>query len=198
MELVSLNRETINPSDFSDETFDHYSIPAYDEGRRPKAETGQQIQSNKFIVPPGAVLLSKLNPRIPRIWLPNVSQNRRSVCSTEFLVAVSRAGVPREFLFGLFTSQSFLEVFTTLVTGTSGSHQRVQPESLVSMDIAIPPKELVDRFAEAVRPMYERIAHNLDQCDTLAAIRNALLPQLLAGEVRVRNPERVLKETARC
>jgi type I restriction enzyme S subunit len=98
-ELATLNRETINPREFREETFDHYSIPAFDEGRLPKAEYGEQIQSNKFIVPSNAVLLSKLNPRIPRVWLPNVKAARRSICSTEFLVTTPQTGVSPEYLY---------------------------------------------------------------------------------------------------
>lgn len=77
-ELASLSRETVNPGDYPDEAFDHYSIPAFDEGRKPKEEKGAEIKSNKFAVPQDAVLLSKLNPRIPRIWLPFPLASRAS------------------------------------------------------------------------------------------------------------------------
>ncbi|MBI4669424.1 MAG: restriction endonuclease subunit S, partial [Elusimicrobia bacterium] len=55
-ELLHLNKETVSPNGFPNEVFNHYSIPAFDEGKLPKAELGGQIQSNKFIVPPNAVL----------------------------------------------------------------------------------------------------------------------------------------------
>jgi type I restriction enzyme S subunit len=186
-ELATLSRETINPNEFPEETFDHYSIPAFDEGRLPKIECGGQIQSNKFIVPLNAVLLSKLNPRIPRVWLPNISKSHRSICSTEFLVATPQPGVSREYLYSLFVSQSFVEVFSTLVTGTSGSHQRVKPEYLLAMDVLIPPKQLIARFTEAVAPMYQRIAKDIEESCTLAALRDALLPKLISGELLIKD-----------
>lgn len=192
-ELATLSREAINPNEFPDETFDHYSIPAFDEGRLPKTEHGGQIQSNKFIVSLNAVLLSKLNPRIPRVWLPNISNAHRSICSTEFLVATPQSGVSREYLYGLFGSQSFLEVFSTLVTGTSGSHQRVKPEYLLAMDVLSPPKELIARFTETVAPMYQRTVKNIEESRTLSAIRDALLPKLLSGEIRVKDAERFVE-----
>jgi type I restriction enzyme S subunit len=185
-ELILLSKETINPSEFSEETFYHYSIPAYDEGRLPKVVIGEQIQSNKFIVPTNAVLISKLNPRIPRVWFPNIKEYHRSVCSTEFLVAIPKKIVSREYLYTIFTSQIFLDVFATLVTGTSGSHQRVKPEYLLAMDLAIPPQKLMDRFTEIVRPLYKRIAINLDESRTLAILRDTLLPKLLSGQIRVK------------
>ena len=47
-DIASMSRDGINPADFPDEEFAHYSIPAYDEGRTPKPETGGAIKSNKF------------------------------------------------------------------------------------------------------------------------------------------------------
>lgn len=184
-EIISLSRETVIPSDFPDEIFEHYSIPAYDEGRLPKAKTGALIHSNKFVVPTNAVLLSKLNPRIPRVWIPSVSGNRRSICSTEFLATVQKSSVSREYIYSLFSSQDFLDAFTNRVSGTSGSHQRVKPEYLLSMDVAIPSEELIARFTENTRPLYEKIRRNLEESRTLAAIRDALLPKLISGEVRI-------------
>jgi len=141
--------------------------------------------SNKFIVPPNCVMVSKLNPRIPRIWLPDLRGQNRAVCSTEFLVATPKPGVSREFLYCLFINESFVNVFTTMVTGTSGSHQRVRPESLLNMDTPIPPASLIQKFTETVAPMLKRISQNINESRTLAALRDALLPKLLSGELRV-------------
>ncbi|HEY2953302.1 MAG TPA: restriction endonuclease subunit S, partial [Verrucomicrobiae bacterium] len=115
-DLATLNRNAVNPGDFPTETFDHFSLPAFDNGRTPKVELGSAIMSNKFTVTPNSVLLSKLNPHIPRIWLPDLHASRRSVCSTEFMVACSMPGVSREFLFSLFTSSAFASIYGTLVT----------------------------------------------------------------------------------
>jgi len=187
-DLATLSRAGLDPGEFPDEVFDHYSIPAFDEGRVPKAETGAAIKSNKFIVQRDCVLLSKLNPRIPRVWLPDVRGSHRAVCSTEFFVALCRSGVSREFLFGLFSSGQFTSPFATLVTGTSGSHQRVKPESLLKMDAVIPPQPLTRSFTEAAKPLLELVSRNIEESRTLAAIRGALLPKLLSGEVRLTSP----------
>src|SRR5581483_4839052 len=98
--IAMLSRGAINPSDSPQEIFEHYSIPAYDERRMPVAEFGTAIKSNKFVVPLDCVLLSKLNPRIPRVWMPDVARERRAVSSTEFLV-LRPTHVSREYLYGL-------------------------------------------------------------------------------------------------
>jgi type I restriction enzyme, S subunit len=186
-ELASLSRESVNPNAFPDEVFHHYSIPAFDEGRWPKQETGAQIKSNKFLVPPNSVLVSKLNPRFPRVWLPAIADGERSIASTEFLVALARPPFSREYLFGLFTSESFFEVFGTLVTGTSSSHQRVRPEFLQEMDAVIPPKDCIASFSRIVGPLYAKVKLSLTESHTVSAIRDALLPKLISGDIRVVN-----------
>jgi type I restriction enzyme S subunit len=88
-------------------------------------------------------------------------------------------------LYGLFTSSDFSEVFTSLVTGTSGSHQRVKPDYLLAMEVIIPPREAIRRYTEFAKPLHERIALNLKECRTLAALRDTLLPELLSGRLHV-------------
>ena len=184
-DLATLNRGAVNPGDFPTETFDHFSLPAFDNGRTPKVELGGAIMSNKFTVTPNSVLLSKLNPHIPRIWLPDLHASRRSVCSTEFMVACSKPGVSREYLFSLFTSSAFASIYGTLVTGTTGSHQRIRPESVLDMKVVIPPPSLIQAFTDIAKPMFDRINRNTEQSRTLATLRDTLLPKLLSGELSV-------------
>lgn len=188
--VATLNRETVTPADAPDEFFDHFSIPAYDNGRSPKREQGATIQSNKFLVSNDSVLLSKLNPRIPRVWLPQVGADHRAVSSTEFLVLRPRPPVDRAYLYCLLSSVDFAREFETLVTGTSGSHQRVKPENLLQMRHVVVPEAIIARFAEYVRPLLARISTAAAESVTLAAIRDTLLPKLISGELRVRDAER--------
>lgn len=184
-DMATLNRSTLNPLKFPEEVFDHYSIPAFDEGRLSKAEKGNVIKSNKVIVLPGSVMISKLNPQFPRVWMPSVVGYRRSICSTEFLVALPVADIYREYLFCLFGSTGFLKTFAGMVTGTSGSHQRVNAESLLRMQAVVPSENAVCPFVSIVRPLLSLVQRNTKQSLTLAALRDLLLPKLLSGELRV-------------
>jgi len=184
-DLATLSRDAVNPADFPTETFDHFSLPAFDAGRTPKVELGIAIMSNKLVVTPNSVLLSKLNPHIPRIWLPDLHPTRRSLCSTEFMVACSKRDVTREYLFSLFTSSAFTSVYGTLVTGTTGSHQRIRSESVLEMQVIIPPPPLIQAFTAIAKPMFDQINRNTEQSRTLATLRDTLLPKLLSGKLSI-------------
>jgi type I restriction enzyme S subunit len=182
-DLALLTKSSVTPSNFPDEFFDHYSIPAFDDGMMPPTEPGNQIMSNKFVVTPDCVLLTKLNPRIPRVWLPFPTDSRRSICSTEFLVLLPAVGVPREFLFSLVSSRTFFEIYETMVTGTSGSHQRIRPEHLLKMETVIPQVEEREAFAEIAARQFTQ-AHALRlESHSLRMTRDSLLPKLLSGEL---------------
>jgi len=138
--ISEISREAITPNQFPDEIFNHYSIPAFDEKRFPEKEPGIEIKSNKFLVPDNCVLISKLNPETQRIWIP-FQIGGRAICSTEFLVNIPKGYFSLDYLYGLFFSQPFENRFTSMITGTSGSHQRVKAEYLLDMDTQIPPKK---------------------------------------------------------
>lgn len=54
-----------------------------------------------------------------------------------------------------------------------------------------PSKEILDVFERGVSPLDDRIALNEQQSSTLATIRDALLPRLLSGEMRVSEGEKI-------
>lgn len=192
-DLAILGRRSIIPYNFPDELFDHYSIPAFDEYNIPKAEKGEQIKSNKYEVPKNAVLISKLNPRFPRVWFPLIDNTRRAISSTEFLVTITKKKITSEFVYSLFKSASFFEKFSALVTGTSSSHQRVRPDDLLRIDIVIPSTEAINDFTDLTAPIYELVQNNLLESATLAATRDTLLPKLLSGEIRIKEAEKFVE-----
>ncbi len=53
------------------------------------------------------------------------------------------------------------------------------------IDAKIPPPELADKFEIVVWPIMNHILSNLHASRTLAALRDALLPKLISGELRI-------------
>lgn len=180
------HKGSINPLKSPDVVFEHFSLPAFDNQQMPVSELGVEIKSNKTSVPPDAVLLSKLNPHIPRIWLP-VEVGDHAVCSTEFLVFVPAlgCGASKEFIYCAFTTGKFKELLCQLVTGTSNSHQRVKPDGISTMSAVIPSPAALKAFGSLVHPIFKRIGHNLNKAQTLATLRDTLLPRLISGQLRL-------------
>jgi type I restriction enzyme S subunit len=187
-DIARLKKGTVNPGSQPDAMFEHFSLPAFDNGCRPVVEPGEAIKSNKTPVPSDAVLLSKLNPHIPRIWLP-VSCGSNAVCSTEFLVFQPVGVGSKELIYCTFNSPDFILRLQQLVTGTSNSHQRIKPDQVELMSCAVPPKEIARQFELTMRPIFERVHTNRGQIQTLASLRDTLLPRLISGQLRLHEPQ---------
>lgn len=107
----------------------HYSIPAFDLGYA-SIESGAEIKSGKNLIEAPCVLVSKLNPRTPRIWsIPTVDSEEMTVCSTEF-IAWQGTTVPQAALYAALLQGSFSEQLQERASGTSNSHQRVRPQDM--------------------------------------------------------------------
>ena len=183
--MADISRTGINPQNFPDEHFWHYSIPAFDVGQMPLLEKGATILSNKFLVEADCVLLSKLNPRIPRVWLPRIGTSHRALASTEFLVFKTRPSFSLAYLFCLCTSSDFLSVFAGRALGTSTSHQRVKPDDLLKLPVVLPASALVQGFTESVTPILTLIHIIRLKNANLRRTRDLLLPKLMSGALDV-------------
>ncbi len=184
-DIATIGREGISPSDFPRELFEHFSIPAFDDGRTAAVELGETILSNKYCIDDTCVLLSKLNPRIPRIWLPAPTGTRRAITSTEFIVLTQKAGFSREFIYAKCCSDQFAGHFASLAIGTSTSHQRVKPENLLAMPTTVPDREIVARFTKLLAPMLAKSEQLRAKSQNLRRTRDLLLPRLLSGQIDV-------------
>jgi type I restriction enzyme S subunit len=192
-DLIMQSRESINPQRHPDELFTHYSLPAFDEGRRPKLEYGREIKSNKTVISAGCILLSKLNPHIPRVWLPGRTIQENAVCSTEFMVFQPATGFSVEYLYCQFVEPGFAQRFGGLTTGTSNSHQRVKPVYLLEEKLIEPTRAVVEVFTSLTHPLFEKINANIEAQQTLAELRDTLLPRLISGKLRVPEAEKLVE-----
>ena len=152
-------------------------------------EFGETILSNKFIVLPNTILVSKLNPSTPRIWLIDDSVKQNSVCSTEFQILKPKEIQYIFFLYFLMKSDEVVSEFAMSATGTSGSHQRIRPEYILEIEAPIPEKSKLDAFNNICGPIMKKVKKNQHQTITLEKLRDTLLPKLMSGEVRVKYEE---------
>lgn len=193
-DIAEQRRDLVDPRDLPDDLFDHFSLPAYDDGQRPQAQRGADIKSVKYRVPRGSVLLSKLNPAFPRIWLVEPERHDRPISSTEFLVLVPKPPATREYLYCLLGSADFQGALRALATGTSGSHQRARPADVLDLPVLRPPGSVLAEFGDRVTPLLERSLVAKRESISLAAVRDTLLPKLISGELRVPDAERIAVE----
>src|SRR5690606_30933904 len=144
-------------------------------------ENGIDIQSNKYSVPDNCILFSKLNPhKDKRVWLLLDNLNTNSVCSTEFQIIKPKEDYLIFFLYGWLTYSNNYNKIASGVGGTSGSHQRIDPNSIFEFNSIKTNINYYINYDKLVRPIYSKINDNLKQIQTLTQLRDTLLPKLMS------------------
>ena len=133
--VLEISTKSLKPQQHVGETWEHYSIPAFDEMHWPIFELADGIKSNKYIVDSSSILISKLNPSIKRMWIP-VCLTDKAVCSTEFIVYKPLEPRHKSFYCAAINANNFTAFLLEHVTGSTGSRQRVQPKA--TLDYPIP------------------------------------------------------------
>lgn len=192
-ELVEAPKETVNPSVLKAGHVDHYSLPAFDQSGRPERVAPGVIMSNKTIVPGRSILLSRLNPRINRTWWVTPVENVLALCSMEFLCMTAKCDADLAGVWLVLRTREFQTELPQRVTGTSGSHQRVRPQDVLSIEVPDVSK-LSDATRQAALSLLESSEQRGEEIARLAALRDVLLPELLAGRLGVPDAEEALAE----
>jgi type I restriction enzyme S subunit len=184
-DMAELNRQNVVPASQPNQPFVHFSLPAFDAGAGAQVELGATIGSNKFGVPRNAVLVSKLNPRIPRVWAPEaVSAN--ACASTEWLVLTPREGIERKFLFVVCCSSEFSGQMALAATGTTGSHQRISPRTALDIRLRVPVEQVEQiAIAAVLSDMDAELSALEARREKTRALKQGMMQELLTGRTRL-------------
>ncbi|MBQ6100535.1 MAG: restriction endonuclease subunit S, partial [Methanobrevibacter sp.] len=71
----------------------------------------------------------------------------------------------------------------SIVTGAVQA--KVNQNNLKSIEIIIPPVEVMEKFNELIKPFFDTIRSNHDEIKELQKLRDTLLPKLMSGEIDV-------------
>jgi type I restriction enzyme, S subunit len=191
--IAEVRRSQIKVRDFAGADVEHYSLPAFDSGRVPELCHGASIKSNKFVLSGASVLISKLNPRIPRVWHAVPSRTATALASTEFVVLKPTGGVTTQELWAVAATREFGGLLSERVTGTTASHQRIRPEEVLEIPVS-DPRSASSETRLLVATLVDRAAAARNENLRLVLLRDALLAALVSGRLSVREGELRLGE----
>jgi len=104
------------------------------------------------------------------------------------------ASLPLEFLYYSFLGPGFQEHAYAHSNGSTVLH--LSSDAIEKYEGLWPSESCVDAFRGFVRPLLDVKNSNWAQNEILAALRDLLLPKLLAGEVLIRDAEREVEKVA--
>lgn len=179
-DIAKITTSSINPQTELD--YLHYSIPAFDAGMVAKKEKGVEINSNKYIVPPNSILVSKLNPQFQRIWFISET-GENSICSTEFIPFTpinGRLGL----IYAILSSSMFHQFMIQCSSSSTGSRKRMDPNMCLDYKFAYPNNDdLINTLDSIVQSAKYKTFNLLEENQQLITLRDFLLPMLMNGQV---------------
>ena len=71
------------------------------------------------------------------------------------------------------------------ILGTGTTQQQLTVPNFRKTEVLLPTKKLMDTFTDIITPLFETIWINQAENNTLASLRDTLLPKLMSGEIDV-------------
>ena len=131
----------------------------------------------------GQILVSNIRPYFKKIWMAHFDGGR----SPDVLAFESIVPQSTEFLYNLMYQDAFFEFMTRTAKGAK--MPRGDKDAIMGWRFPCPDEALMVCFSEKVRPYYEYINSLKSENDSLAELRDTLLPKLLSGELQVPHAE---------
>ena len=144
--------------------------------------TSAGVSSSKFAFDNRDILFGKLRPYFHKVGIAPVS----GVCSTDIVVLKARMPTWSAFVLACVSSSRFVSYASQTSTGTR--MPRTSWDTMSRYELCRPSDAIAAAFHQVVWPMLEQIVSNVQESRTLDRLRNALLPKLVSGELRVSVP----------
>ncbi len=200
---------SLDPRKTPNTQYELYSIPSFPTGR-PEIVLGADVGSTKKTLEPGAVIVSKINPRINRVWVVGNHTDSTKIGSSEWIPFFPVSGILSPFLAYYLRRDHFRNFLASRVSGVGGSLMRVRPETLTPYPFPVIPLPEQHRIVEAIESYLtrlddvvatlERVQQNLKRYRASvlkAAVEGRLVPteaELARREGRDYEPASVLLE----
>ena len=137
-----------------------------------------EAHPKRVFVHPGDVLAGMDAEFTPCLWQGEMAVLNQRVCLFE---PAANSGVSRSYL--LMALNPLLAFIQNYASGTTVAH--MGKSDLEALNVPIPARGDLERFNTIAEPLREQIVQNSTQNRKLAALRDALLPKLMSGEIDV-------------
>jgi type I restriction enzyme, S subunit len=190
--IAEINGRTLGRNDHLD-VIDYIEISEVMRGdidRVVRYERGSEPSRARRRLSHGDAVLSSVRPDRGAHFLA-LNPPETLVASTGFVVLT-----PRDdnwaFLYSSVTRQEVSLQLGRFADG--GAYPAIRPEVVGQISLALPAApDTVALFERLVRPLYEKSAQNRRQSRALGELRDALLPKLTSGELRIPDAERIVE-----
>lgn len=95
-------------------------------------------------------------------------------------------------LYMLFWCRQNMEIIKNRANGST--FMEISKKAFRPIELVLPPVEVIEAFVNVAQPLFDRLVENEKQAQTLATLRDTLLPRLISGQLRLPEAEAALAE----
>ncbi|MGM8938564.1 restriction endonuclease subunit S [Psychrobacter glaciei] len=112
--------------------------------------------------------------------------------STGFAVMKPIESINRTYIYLGLTQSIVIDYFAHIADG--GAYPAINPSVVADLECIIPPSEVLEKFDDLAYCFLKKIGENSNHNETLAKIRDTLLPKLMSGELRISDAAMLVDE----
>nr|WP_264318649.1 restriction endonuclease subunit S [Acidithiobacillus thiooxidans] len=151
-------------------------------------DIADSVESNKFYFRKGEILFGKLRPYFHKVGITPTA----GICSTDILVIIPKS---TEWLGFSLCHLSSKELVAYADSGSTGTRMpRTNWNELAKYMVVIPSEQLARKLNEIIQTQIEQIISITHVNRSIKTLRDALLPKLISGEIRVSDAQWMLEE----
>lgn len=159
--------------------------------RRGITESSGRASSNinkEYVVEDGNILFSWSGSLEVCIWCGGKG------ALNQHLFKVTSNNVPKWFYYQWI--KYYLPNFQAIAASKATTMGHIQRHHLTESQVLVPPADTLRMMDKRMAPLLNQIVNNNLESRTLTAIRDTLLPNLMSGELRVKEAEKILEDAA--
>lgn len=149
--------------------------------------TSEGLGSGKSVFKEGNVLFGRLRPYFKKVGVAPID----GICSTDVLVLRPAFNESAAMLLALAASEGFIGYASAAATGTK--MPRVSWDYLSDWMTVLPSEAATNRFEIDMSPLVAKAIDSIHERIAIAQLRDALLPELLSGRLRVNDAESMME-----
>ncbi len=152
------------------------------------------LLARKFIAKPGDIVIAMTGATVGKYAIVPYSDKAMLVNQRVGLFQLGEEGIFKlPFLINSLNQKYFRENVFTIASGAA--QPNISNEQINDILLVLPHKELVSTYNKSLQSAYQIILNNQYQNQTLAALRDWLLPMLMNGQVTINEAYKTAEET---
>lgn len=138
--------------------------------------------NDRYLIKPNSILIAMTGAKVGKIGIvPNTNTTLYLNQRVGMLKPKINGGI--EYSYIALMTDYYQNVIKNKAGGSGQAN--ISATAIGSIKVIIPSKKVLDKYADIIKPILNKISSNLNQNQTLKGLRDSLLPKLMSGEIRI-------------